>query len=268
MILPTAPEVQTAAPNDVCVGCREVVKDFGDGDNRIRVLHGINADIYGSELTLLVGPSGCGKSTLLRIIDGLIKPDRGQVLINGKVVTQPGFDRGMVFQQFNLLPWRNAVGNVEFGLEMRHVSAQERRQRAMRYVNMVGLQGFENHYPSQLSGGMQQRIGLARALAIEPEILLMDEPFGALDAQTREVMQNELMQIWSMETRTALFVTHDIEEALYLADKIVVMSRRPGRIQDIVDVEFPRPRTETLRNTAEFAEARGKIWQMLKTATT
>jgi NitT/TauT family transport system ATP-binding protein len=187
------------------------------------------------------------------------------VTIDGKVVMEPGFDRGMVFQQFHLLPWRSALANVEFGLEMRGLPRQERRKRAMRYIEMVGLQGFENHYIHQLSGGMQQRVGLARALAIEPEILLMDEPFGALDAQTREIMQNELMRIWSIEKRTAIFVTHDIEEALYLADRIVVMSNRPGRILQIVDVEFMRPRDENLRNQPEFAAARGKIWQLLKT---
>lgn len=217
------------------------------------------------EFYCLVGPSGCGKSTLLRIIDGLLPAETGQVLIDGERVTEPGFDRGMVFQQFHLLPWRTALGNVEFGLEMRGVSKQERQERAMHYVKLVGLEGFEDHYPSQLSGGMQQRIGLARALAIEPQILLMDEPFGALDALTREIMQDELTRIWSVdEKRTALFVTHDIEEALYLSDRVVVMSHRPGTVVDVVQVPFPRPRNAELRNTAEFAEARGEIWRVLK----
>lgn len=227
-------------------------------------LDNVSFSMQKGEFYCLVGPSGCGKSTLLRVVDGLITPERGQVLIDGKQVTKPGFDRGMVFQQFNLLPWRTAVGNVEFGLEMRGMPKKERREKAMHYVHMVGLHSFEDHYPAQLSGGMQQRVGLARALAIEPEILLMDEPFGALDAQTREVMQYELMRIWSVDRRTAIFVTHDIEEALYLADRIVVMTNRPGRIQKILDVDFPRPRDEKLRNRSDFAQARGEIWEMLK----
>ena len=170
----------------------------------------------------------------------------------------------MVFQQFNLLPWRTAVGNVEFGLEMRGVSKAERRDVAHHYVEMVGLTGFERHYPSELSGGMQQRVGLARALAIKPEILLMDEPFGALDAMTREILQNELMRIWSIEQHTGIFVTHDIEEALYLADRIMVMTPRPGKMLTTIDVEFPRPRDESLRALPEFAEMRASIWNMLK----
>jgi NitT/TauT family transport system ATP-binding protein len=247
---------------------RSISKTFPPRDNKssaFQALADISFSMERGDFYCLVGPSGCGKSTLLRIVDGLLQSDSGQVTIDGKVVMEPGFDRGMVFQQFHLLPWRSALANVEFGLEMRGLPRQERRKRAMRYIEMVGLQGFENHYIHQLSGGMQQRVGLARALAIEPEILLMDEPFGALDAQTREIMQNELMRIWSIEKRTAIFVTHDIEEALYLADRIVVMSNRPGRILQIVDVEFMRPRDENLRNQPEFAAARGKIWQLLKT---
>jgi NitT/TauT family transport system ATP-binding protein len=215
------------------------------------------------EFYCLVGPSGCGKSTLLRIMDGLIEPSKGEILIGGKVIDQPGFDRGMVFQQFNLLPWRTVLGNIEFGLENRGVPKSERRERAMRYINMVGLEVFVNSYPSQLSGGMQQRVGLARALVIEPEILLMDEPFGALDAQTREIMQAELTQIWSIEKRTVLFVTHDIEEASFLADRVIIMSSRPGRIVDIIDVPFPRPRDNDLRTTAEFAALRGQISRVM-----
>lgn len=247
---------------------QNISKVFKTGTGRsvqyTHALDKINFNMDQGEFYCIVGPSGCGKSTLLRIVDGLIKPNGGQVTIDGRPVKEPGFDRGMVFQQFNLLPWRTAVGNVEFGLEMRGVGKSERRQRAQKYVEMVGLHGFEKHYPAQLSGGMQQRVGLARALAIEPEILLMDEPFGALDAQTREVMQNELLRIWSVDRRTAMFVTHDIDEALYLADKIVVMSNRPGAVKEIIDVPFERPRDELLRSTPEFALERGKIWNMLR----
>jgi NitT/TauT family transport system ATP-binding protein len=226
----------------------------------------VSLNMERGEFYCLVGPSGCGKSTLLRIIDGLIEPTIGEVRIEGKVVEGPGFDRGMVFQQFNLLPWRTVLGNIEFGLENRRISKKERKQRAMRYVELVGLEGFVEGYPSQLSGGMQQRVGLARALAIEPEILLMDEPFGALDAQTREVLQGELTRIWSIEKRTVLFVTHDIEEAIFLADRVIIMSSRPGRIVDIVDVDFPRPRDNDLRSKAEFAALRGRISKLMSSA--
>lgn len=247
---------------------KNVSKVFRTGSGRsIQYTHALDEISFSmerGEFYCLVGPSGCGKSTLLRIIDGLVKPEKGQVTIDGVSVDKPGFDRGMVFQQFNLLPWRTALGNVEFGLEMRGMSRAERRDLAAHYVDMVGLSGFERHYPSELSGGMQQRVGLARALAIKPEILLMDEPFGALDAMTREVLQNELMRIWTIEQHTGIFVTHDIEEALYLADRIMVMTPRPGKMLTTLDVDFPRPRDESLRTLPAFAERRGEIWQMLK----
>ena len=230
----------------------------------IQALDSISLSMKEQEFYCLIGHSGCGKSTLLRIIDGLIKPTSGEVRIKGELINQPGWDRGMVFQHFNLLPWRTVLGNIEFGLENRKVPRREQRERAMRYISMVGLDGFEHAYPSQLSGGMQQRVGLARALAIEPEILLMDEPLGSLDAQTREVMQAELMRIWSIEKRTVLFVTHDIEEAIFLADRVIVMSQRPGRVVEIIDVDFPRPREENLRTLPAFTEMRSRIWQTLK----
>jgi len=242
------------------VEVRNIGKVFlGKKHNHVIAIDDVSLNMDQGEFYCLVGPSGCGKSTLLRIMDGLIEPSRGEVLIGGKVVNQPGFDRGMVFQQFNLLPWRTVLGNVEFGLENRGVPKNERQERAMRFINLVGLETFANSYPSQLSGGMQQRVGLARALAIEPDILLMDEPFGSLDAQTREIMQGELTRIWSIEKRTVLFVTHDIEEAIFLADRVIIMSSRPGRFVDIVDVPFPRPRDNELRSKAEFAALRGQI---------
>lgn len=241
-----------------------VSKVFRGQPKDVQALDGISLTMKEREFYCLIGHSGCGKSTLLRIIDGLIKPTTGEVRIKGELVNRPGWNRGMVFQHFNLLPWRTVLGNVVFGLENRRVPRREQRERAMRYISMVGLDGFEHAYPSQLSGGMQQRVGLARALVIEPEILLMDEPLGSLDAQTREVMQGELMRIWSIEKRTVLFVTHDIEEAIFLADRVIVMSQRPGRVVEIIDVDFPRPREENLRTLPAFTEMRSRIWQTLK----
>lgn len=248
------------------VEVRNLSKVFRTQQENLLALENISFTMEQHGFYCLIGHSGCGKSTLLRIIDGLTEPTTGEVLLRAKVTNQPGFDRGMVFQHFNLLPWRAVLGNVEFGLENRRMSKRERRERAMHYIHMVGLDGFEHYYPSQLSGGMQQRVGLARALAIEPEILLMDEPFGSLDAQTRETMQTELMRIWSIEKRTVLFVTHDIEEAIFLADRVIVMGKRPGRIVDIIKVDFPRPRDENLRNLAGFTEMRGRVWKTLKYA--
>jgi NitT/TauT family transport system ATP-binding protein len=214
--------------------------------------------------TCLVGPSGCGKSTLLRIIDGLIPPDSGEVFIGGQKVLEPSLDRGFVFQQFNLLPWRSVIGNVEFGLENLGVKKDERRRRAEEIIKLVDLEGFEHYYPAQLSGGMQQRVGLARALAVEPTILLMDEPFGSVDDQTRMLLQDELLKIWQRDQKTVLFVTHDIEEALYLGDRIVVMRARPSRISRTMDVPFERPRTDRVRGSADMARLKQEIWEELK----
>jgi len=243
---------------------RNISKTYRSRQKDVEALDNVSFTMEEHEFCCLIGYSGCGKSTLLRIVDGLIQPTSGQLLIRGRTTDRPGLDRGMVFQQFNLLPWRTVLGNVEFGLETREMSKQDRQQRAMRYISMVGLDGFEHSYPSQLSGGMQQRVGLARALAIEPEILLMDEPLGALDAQTKETMQTEIMRIWSIEKRTVLFVTHDIEEAILLADRVIVMGQRPGRIVDIVNVDFPRPRQDDLRNSVEFVRMRARVSQTLK----
>ncbi len=243
---------------------RNISKTYRSRQKDVQALDNVSFTMEEHEFCCLIGYSGCGKSTLLRIVDGLIQPTSGQLLIRGRTTDRPGLDRGMVFQQFNLLPWRTVLGNVEFGLETREMSKKDRQQRAMRYISMVGLDGFEHSYPSQLSGGMQQRVGLARALAIEPEILLMDEPLGALDAQTKESMQTEIMRIWSIEKRTVLFVTHDIEEAILLADRVIVMGQRPGRIVDIVDVDFPRPRQDELRSSVEFVRMRARVSQTLK----
>jgi NitT/TauT family transport system ATP-binding protein len=214
----------------------------------------------------IIGPSGCGKSTFLRIIDGLIPPDSGSVYLSGKQITGPGKGRGMVFQGFDLFPWRTTLKNVEFGLELLGVPKGERVERSRHFIDLVGLGGFENAYPHQLSGGMQQRVGIARALAVDPEILLMDEPFGSLDVQTRDLLQDELARILERDKKTVLFVTHGIEEAIYLADRILVLSARPAKIQMTIEVPFPRPRTDEVKAHPEFLAIRQRIWELLKTS--
>jgi len=228
------------------------------------VLDDLSLAVADLEFVAIVGPSGCGKSTLLRIVDGLIPPDSGTIRLNGALVNGPGHGRGMVFQSFDLFPWRTAIGNVEFGLEMKNLPRAERRARARRWIELVGLQGFENSYPHQLSGGMQQRVGIARALAIEPEVLLMDEPFGALDVQTRDLLQDELLAICQRERKTVLFVTHSIEEAIYLADRVLIFTPRPARIERVLDIPFDRPRREDMKSDPAFVELRREIWQSLK----
>ena len=214
---------------------------------------------------MLLGPSGCGKSTLLRIINGIETSDGGRILIDGQDVTgTTGHGRGMVFQSFELFPWRTVLDNVAFGLEVAGIEKQQRLTQARECVELVGLTAFENAYPHQLSGGMQQRVGIARALAIKPSILLMDEPYGALDVQTRDLLQDELLNIWERERKTVVFVTHSIEEALYLADRIVVMSPRPGRIAQMIDVPFARPRRDEIKTDPEFLKLRRHIWESLK----
>jgi NitT/TauT family transport system ATP-binding protein len=201
---------------------------------------------------------------LLRIIDGLLRPSSGRILIDGTPMRGPRPDLGFVFQGFNLFPWRTVAANVMLGLESRSMSRADRARTARRWLELVGLAGFEDFYPSQLSGGMQQRVGLARALAIEPSILLMDEPFGSVDAQTRLIMQSELLRLWAADRKTVIFVTHDVEEALFLADRIVVFSQRPGRVLDVLEVPFARPRLDELRGDAEFARLKEELWEKLK----
>ncbi len=234
----------------------------------LKVLNDISLVFEGGEFTSVIGPSGCGKSTLLRIVDGLMPPDAGTVIIGGERVREPSLDRGFVFQQFNLLPWRTVLKNVEFGLENLGVKKAERRRRAEDVIRLVDLEGFERSFPGQLSGGMQQRVGLARALAVDPSILLMDEPFGSVDDQTRMLLQDELLGIWQRAQKTVIFVTHDIEEALYLSDRIVVMRARPSRVTRIVEVPFERPREESIRGSAEMARLKQEIWDELRAGAT
>ena len=237
-------------------------------DTDLRVLNDVSLSFPGGTFTCVVGPSGCGKSTLLRIVDGLIAADSGIVTIGGEVIKGPSLDRGFVFQQFNLLPWRTVIANVEFGLENLGIGKEERRRRAKDVLKVVDLEDFERYYPGQLSGGMQQRVGLARALAVDPSILLMDEPFGSVDDQTRMLLQDELLAIWEKNQKTVIFVTHDIEEAIYLADRIVVMRARPSCVSRVVDVPFGRPREESIRGSAEMGRLKQEIWSELKAGAT
>jgi len=227
-----------------------------NGETELVAIQDFSLDVKEGEFICLLGPSGCGKTTLLRIVAGLDFQTSGTILINGKTIMGPGSDRGMVFQEFGLFPWRTVVKNIEFGLELRKVAKQERLNIAQKYIELVGLKGFENSRPYELSGGMKQRVGIARALANDPAVLLMDEPFGALDAQTRNLMQKELLRIWSETRKTVLFVTHSVDEACFLADRIVVMTARPGRIKEIFPIVWTRPRD---RASVEFATLRKKI---------
>jgi NitT/TauT family transport system ATP-binding protein len=229
------------------------------------VLDDINLQVDRNQFVCLLGPSGCGKTTLLRIVAGLTEADDGEIVVDGKLVKGPGQDRSMVFQNYGLLPWRTVMGNVEFGLEVRNVNKAERRRICQRYIDKVGLTGFEQHYPHQISGGMQQRTGLARALSKDPKILLMDEPFAAVDMQTREQLQDELLKIWNQTSTTVVFVTHSIEEAIYLGDRVIVMGTRGGRIKADVVIDLPRPRYESdVKSSARFGELRHEIREALQ----
>ena len=230
----------------------------------VRALQNFDIDIGEGEFLSIVGPSGCGKSTFLNVLLGLIKPDSGDIRMDGKPIAGPGTDRAMVFQEFGLLPWRTVQANVELGLELKGVAGAARRTVSEPLIEMIGLAGFEGHFPHELSGGMKQRVGLARALATDPNVLLMDEPFAALDAQTRDLMQVELLRIWQTAKKTVLFVTHQIEEAIYLSDRVMVMTKRPGRAKKIFDIDLPRPRDYEMRVTPQFNELKLAIWNELK----
>jgi NitT/TauT family transport system ATP-binding protein len=232
--------------------------------DRLQVLEDIDLAVAPGEFVSFVGPSGCGKTTLLRIIAGLESADRGDIRIDGNRVAKPGMDRGFVFQADSLLPWRTVFDNAFIGLEVNGARGAEARSRTESLLGLVGLKGFEKYYPRQLSGGMRQRVNLARALAVNPEVLLMDEPFSALDAQTREIMQSELMRIWSTGRKTVLFITHQIDEAVFLSDRVVVLSRRPGRIHEIVQVHLPRPRALSLKRSPEFVAYVERIWNLIE----
>jgi NitT/TauT family transport system ATP-binding protein len=230
----------------------------------VEALRDVSLRVEAGRFISIVGASGCGKTTLLRIVDGLMAPTRGQVRVDGRPVTGPGPDRGFVFQQDALFPWRTVLDNVLFGLEMQGRRNHGARERADALIRLVGLAGFEHHFPHELSGGMRQRANLARALTIDPEVLLMDEPFAALDAQTREIMQSELLRVWRANRKTVLFVTHQIDEAVYLSDQVIVMTSRPGRIKATVDVDIPRPRELAVKRTPRFLDLVDEIWRMIE----
>ena len=240
---------------------RDLAKSFGEFD----ALRGVDFRIEDGEFVSIIGPSGCGKTTLLKILAGLTSPSAGEVLIDGAPINGPGPERAVVFQTFLLLPWVDVLTNVAFGLEARGFGKEERTAIARDQLKRVGLTGFESHFPHQISGGMQQRVGLARALAVDPRILLMDEPFGALDAQTRQVMQDDLLQLWQEDERkTTVFITHSMEESVYLSDRVLLMDTRPGHIQEVIDIDLPRPRDASARRTPEFIEMTAHIWEQLR----
>jgi NitT/TauT family transport system ATP-binding protein len=228
-------------------------------------LDGIDLDIAAGEFVVVVGPSGCGKSTLLDLLGGLSEPTSGRILLDGEPVSGPGLDRGIVFQQYALLPWRTARGNVEFGLEATRVPRRKRAERAREYLALVGLTGFEDRHPHELSGGMRQRVAIARSLAYDPDVLLMDEPFAALDAQTRESLQDELLRIWQRTGKTIVFITHGIDEAVHLGRRVAVLTSRPGRIKEIVPIDLgDRSADADPRSSPEFAHHRHQIWSLLR----
>ena len=245
---------------------RGIQKTFPSQNDSAPTLALANIDlaIAAQEFVCIIGPSGCGKTTVLKIIAGLVAPDAGSVLIDGVASRAPGPDRAVVFQNFALLPWTNVVNNIAFGLELRGVPKNEREAIANELIHQVGLQGFEKHYPRQLSGGMQQRVGLARALAVNPKILLMDEPFAAVDAQTRRRLQEDLLQLAHETRKTILFVTHDMDEAVRLGDRVVLMSPRPGQIRESIPVPLPRPRPDDLDRNPHAMELKSYLWQQLR----
>lgn len=248
----------------LCSRNLDVVYRNNKTNTEVVALKNINLEIKNGEFICIVGPSGCGKTTFLNTVAGLIKPSSGEILLDNKPIEGPGIDRAVVFQSPSLLPWRTVLDNVTYGLEIQKRLTDETRKLALEYIELVGLKGFENHYPHELSGGMQQRVNLARALTVDPSLLLLDEPFSALDAQTREFMQEELLRIWSETKKTSIFITHQIDEAVYLADRVVVFGARPGRVVEIVDVAIPRPRGLNLKRDPQFLQLIDRIWSIIE----
>jgi NitT/TauT family transport system ATP-binding protein len=258
----TSGRAPVATTPDAVIAVRGVHKLYGE---TVTALQDINLDFNRGEMTSLLGPSGCGKTTLLKIIAGLLKPTQGDVAVNGRPVTGPGPERAFVFQDFALMPWASVLRNAAFGLEMQGVGNAEREERARHYVNEVGLSGFEDKYPHELSGGMRQRVGLARALAVDADVLLMDEPFSAVDEQTRRKFQEDLIRLREIEKKTFILVTHSIEEAVYLSDRIVLLSPRPGRLNKIVTPEIDRSGDpDMIRRNPEYLDLIDDIWSGLR----
>ena len=249
-----------------------VEKTFVQGGKQFLAVGNTNFTVVDQEFVAIVGPSGCGKTTCLRMVAGFEAPSKGVIRVGGEIVKFPGPDRAVVFQQFALFPWKTVLDNITFGLKARGLNEQERNEKAANLIQMVGLGGYEAAYPHQLSGGMQQRVAIARAYVLDPDVLLMDEPFGALDAQTRVVMQEELVKLARKNPRTVLFITHAVEEAVYLADRVVVMSRRPGLIREVIDIKKTRvsenwdqySRIEDVMDLSSFVHLRSQIWKLLR----
>ena len=240
-----------------------VKKIYNGRTGQVVALNGVDFEIEENEFICVVGPSGCGKSTLLNIIAGLENATEGAVYIDGKKIEGTGVERGVVFQQYALFPWLTVLKNVMFGLKLQGKSDAEAKEIAMKYIKMVQLEDFVNHYPKELSGGMKQRVAIARAYAVNPEVLLMDEPFGALDAQTRTQLQTELLKTWESERKTCFFITHDVDEAIILAQRVIVMSARPGRIKEVVDIDIPYPRDQETKMSPRFLELKNYIWSLV-----
>jgi len=248
------------------ISARGVHMDYaarGPG-GRIRVLDHFDLDVREGEFLSILGPSGCGKSTFLGILAGLTPHTGGSITLDGKPLAGINRQQGVVFQGYALFPWRTVLDNIAVGLEIRGIDKATRRRTAHEYLELVGLHGFADRYPHELSGGMKQRVALARSLAYKPDLLLMDEPFAALDAQTREILQSELLRLWEHHRKTIVFITHSLDEAIYLSDRVAVMTQRPGRIKAVIDIPLVRPRSAELRNTAEFAQLRQQAWEVLK----
>jgi len=243
---------------------RDVGKIYNTKAGETTALEKTTFTVAEGEFVTILGPSGCGKSTILRIVAGLEESNSGQVLLDGKEINGPGPDRGMVFQSYTLFPWLNVKDNITFGLKLKGVSQKERDDLARHYLQLIGLEGFEKHYPIQLSGGMKQRVAIARALANDPKILLMDEPFGALDAQTRTIMQEVLLKAWEETKKTILFITHDVDESIFLADSVYVMTARPGRLKKKIPITLARPREYSMKSTPEFGHYKEELLSLIR----
>jgi NitT/TauT family transport system ATP-binding protein len=243
---------------------RGLSMSFGSAQQRVQAVSDVSLHVAPGEFVSIIGPSGCGKSTLLNVVAGFSRPSEGEVLLDGRAIEGPGSDRGVVFQQYSLFPWMSVRKNVEFGLKMQGVAASKRETTARTLLGLAGLLAFENHYPDQLSGGMKQRVGIVRALATSPQVMLMDEPFGALDSQTRVVMQQILTNMWQRLRLSVLFITHDIEEAIFLSDRVYVMTARPGRIKAEIEIPLPRPRTAEMMSSLVFTQILHKLRNLIR----
>jgi NitT/TauT family transport system ATP-binding protein len=255
------------APKLGAIQMRDIEVCYGAGSNAVQAVRNVNLDIAPGEFVSVLGPSGCGKSTLLGVVAGFMQPSRGALRVDGQPVRSPGADRGVVFQQHTLFPWKTVLGNVEFGLKMRGAGRKERREQVREMLCTVGLGEFQNHYPAQLSGGMQQRVSIARVLVNQPRVLLMDEPFSALDAQTRLHMQEMLLDLWSEFRMTVVFVTHDVDEAIFLSDRVVVFSCRPGQIKAQIPVDLDRPRSADVLTSHEFMRLKRRCMDLIREET-